>query len=232
MIALLAATLSLAVVSSDLDRRGADLYAVNCVTCHGADLGGTANGPSLQGVGADALDFYLSTGRMPLEVPGTEPLPAPPLFGREQISALIAYVLAHGGDANAQIPQVRASDDLARGRVLFEENCQACHGARGDGAVTGFGWIAPPLNPDDPTQVAEAVRIGPGIMPRFGPHEIDGGDLDALVAYVVSLRKPPDAGGFSVGSAGPVGEGLFAWIFGVGGGILLMLLVGETLKRT
>jgi ubiquinol-cytochrome c reductase cytochrome c subunit len=68
-------------------------------------------------------------------------------------------------------------------------------------------------------------------MPRFGTGDISDRDLDALVGYVETLHHPDDRGGFSLASAGPVGEGLVGWIAGVGGTIIVMLLVGETLKR-
>jgi ubiquinol-cytochrome c reductase cytochrome c subunit len=41
-------------------------YLRDCATCHGADARGTAVGSSLQGVGSAALDYWVSTGRMPL----------------------------------------------------------------------------------------------------------------------------------------------------------------------
>jgi ubiquinol-cytochrome c reductase cytochrome c subunit len=208
---------------------GGELYAVHCVSCHGAQLQGSPNGPPLIGAGAANVDFQLSTGRMPLEVPDTEPMRGPPSFPREQIDAIIAYVEAHGGRGQP-IPTVNHSDDLTRGRVLYDQNCQQCHGATGYGAVTGFGWIAPPITPATPVQVAEAVRVGPGIMPHFGEHLIPQRDLDALVSYIDSFHHPKDPGGFSMISAGPVGEGLVGWIVGLGGAVILMLLVGETLK--
>ena len=209
---------------------GALLYAVHCGSCHGADLRGTANGPSLQHVGAAAVDFMLRTGRMPLEVPDTEPQSAPPQLTPQQIDAIVAYTVANGAGSGPAIPTVTHSDALERGRVLFDNNCQACHGALGTGATTGYGWIAPPLSDATPTEIAEAVRFGPGIMPHFDARLIPADDLDALVAYVMTLRHPPDFGGYSVESAGPVGEGLLAWIIGVGGGVIVMALVGETLR--
>ena len=225
MIALLAAALLAAATSL-----GGVLYAVHCSSCHAADLHGTANGPSLLGVGGAAVDFMLTTGRMPLEVPGTEPLPAPPQLTRKQIDAVVAYTLAHGAATGPAIPSVKASTALARGRIVFDDNCQPCHGALGTGAIAGFGWIAPQLREDDPTQIAEAVRFGPGIMPHFDSRLISDNDLNALVAYVTTFRHPPNVGGYSVESSGPVGEGLLAWIIGVGSGAVVMVLVGETLR--
>jgi ubiquinol-cytochrome c reductase cytochrome c subunit len=173
----------------------------------------------------------LTTGRMPIEVPGTQEQPGPPSFPADQISAIVAYVATHGAGSGPKIPYVAPSSDLTRGRVIFEENCQQCHGAVGTGAVAGFGWIAPPLPIANDVQVAEAVRVGPGIMPRFDEHAISGRDLDALVAYVRTLHHPQDPGGWSVEASGPVGEGLIAFVIGLGVTITVMRLVGETTKQ-
>jgi len=172
----------------------------------------------------------LRTGRMPLEVPDTEALPAPPQLTPHQIDAIVAYTVAHGAGSGPAIPTLARSNALARGRLLYDDNCQACHGALGTGATTGYGWIAPALHDAEGTQIAEAVRFGPGIMPHFDARLIPNGDLNALVAYVQTLRHPPDIGGYSVESAGPVGEGLLAWVIGVGTCAIVMLLVGETLR--
>lgn len=214
---------------ADRVKVGGDLYAVHCIHCHGDKLQGTPMAPGLTSSGAADVDFQLATGRMPLEVPATEPMRGPPSFPREQIDAIVAYVTTHGGHG-PPIPAIHASDDLTRGRKIFEENCQACHGATGTGAVAGFGWLAPSLLASTRLQTAEAVRVGPGIMPRFDEHLIPPRDLDALVAYVDALHHPDDRGGYSLASAGPVGEGLVAWLLGLGATVLVMLGVAETLK--
>ena len=55
--------------------RGRALFVNGCSSCHGLDARGRPQqGPSLVGVGAAAADFYLSTGRMPLDTTGDEPV--------------------------------------------------------------------------------------------------------------------------------------------------------------
>jgi ubiquinol-cytochrome c reductase cytochrome c subunit len=44
---------------------GKKLFLSNCASCHGKNAEGTANGPSLIGVGAASVDFQVSTGRKP-----------------------------------------------------------------------------------------------------------------------------------------------------------------------
>jgi ubiquinol-cytochrome c reductase cytochrome c subunit len=63
-----------------LAQRGRDLYAQSCSGCHGEDLRGRkGQGPPLVGAGAAAVDFYLSTGRMPIASPTDEPVRADPV---------------------------------------------------------------------------------------------------------------------------------------------------------
>lgn len=232
---MIAALLAAAVVAASAKDLGAQLYATQCAYCHGARLqgrgrtpGGAPGVPPLIGVGAADVDFALTTGRMPLEVPGTEPMPGPPSFPRAEIDALVGYVVAQGG-AGPPIPRVEPNGDLTRGRVLFEDNCQQCHGATGEGSVAGFGWLAPPLRETAPVAVAEAIRVGPGIMPRFDEQRLPQRDLDALVRYVETLHHPDDRGGWAIGGAGPVGEGLIAWLLGLGGILVLTRRIGERL---
>jgi len=91
-----------------LARRGRDLYAGTCATCHGENLRGVpGRGPALLRGGAAAADFYLSTGRMPIADPTDEPSRAEPQMSGADIAALVAYVGSFG-----DLPQ-RDLDDVA-----------------------------------------------------------------------------------------------------------------------
>ena len=60
--------------SPALAAEGYNLYQEGCASCHGLALHGTRGvAPSLIGVGPGPVDFYLSTGRMPLDNPRAEP---------------------------------------------------------------------------------------------------------------------------------------------------------------
>src|SRR3954470_16694914 len=93
-------------------------YQADCAVCHGAAGRGTAAGPPITGVGRASVDYYLSTGRMPLvSQSGREPVsrseqPLPgvqladptatphrrhPAYPPEMISALVEYVQGFGG---------------------------------------------------------------------------------------------------------------------------------------
>ena len=212
---------------TDQLREGQHLYEAGCSTCHGLDAQGTQNGPSLQAVGAASLDFMLSTGRMPLNNPGTQPVRQEVKFTREQMDAIIAYVqsIAPGGPA---IPVVDTGlGDLPTGAGLFLANCSGCHGAGGTGDSVGGGQIAPSLYEADPTQIAEAIRVGPGVMPRFSERTLSAHDVNSLAAYLLWVRDNGDEGGLQLGRVGAVAEGLVAAVVGLGFMILVIRLTGS-----
>jgi ubiquinol-cytochrome c reductase cytochrome c subunit len=208
-----------------LAQRGRDLYAQSCAGCHGEDLRGRkGQGPALSGVGAAAVDFYLSTGRMPIADPTDEPVRSDPAFPRRDIQALVAYVAGFGGPA---IPAVNPDrGDVARGKEAFTESCAGCHQVLGRGGVV-TGAFVPALTDATPRQLAEAVRVGPYLMPRFGERQIDQAELNDIAAYVRAQRDPDDRGGWGIGNIGPVPEGLVAWL--LAGVVLLgvVRLLGE-----
>ncbi len=208
--------------------RGEALYVTHCSSCHGLRGTGTPQALPLIGVGPAAVDFMLTTGRMPMADPNQPTLLQPPRFSRAENDALVAYI-ASLGPGGPPIPTVRPERGvLARGGQLFAETCAPCHGADGQGAAVAQGQVAPSLREATPTQIAEAIRIGPGPMPKFGDRIIDTGDLDALVRYVVFLRHAPDPGGLSLGHEGPVIEGFVAWLLGLGLMVVAIRLIGTT----
>lgn len=207
---------------------GQALFEDSCVSCHGDGARGVAGrGPSLLGVGAGAVDFYLSTGRMPLSDPDVEPPRTEPVFGAAQRRALQDYItgLEPGGEPIPDVDPARG--DVARGRRLFAEDCSGCHQILGKGGVDPE-IVAPALDDSTPVQVAEAIRIGPYLMPRFGERSLDDHDVDSIARYVTEVvQRPPDRGGWGIGNIGPIPEGLVAWL--LAGGVLLSVarLIGE-----
>ncbi|HEX8769625.1 MAG TPA: c-type cytochrome [Acidimicrobiales bacterium] len=210
---------------------GRRLYVESCSTCHGpqgqgARLSGGVDAPSLRGVGAASVDFYISTGRMPLDNTNSQAVRKPSAFNARQRAALVAYVtsLAPGG---APIPNVNAkSASLRGGTELFLTNCAACHNAAGVGGALSYGSYAPSLHQATPVEIAEAQRIGPGNMPVFGPDTLSDQQVNDLVRYVVYLQHPDDAGGAGLGHFGPIPEGFVGLLFGLGALILFVAWVG------
>jgi ubiquinol-cytochrome c reductase cytochrome c subunit len=62
----------------------------------------------------------------------------------------------------------------------------------------------------------EAMITGPQQMPVFADSVIRPDEKRELIAYVKGLQSQPKYGGATLGSLGPVSEGLFAWIVGIG----------------
>lgn len=205
---------------------GRGLFETSCSSCHGFDGEGIkGQAPSLVGAGEAAADFYLRTGRMPLGQVGDEPLRGEPRFGEREIRALDAYVGSLG--AGPAIPRVEpAMGSASEGMKMFTESCAGCHGIGGTGGVV-IGGYAPPLGEASPTEVGEAVRVGPYLMPRFSEAQITPADLDSIARYVELTKHPEDAGGFGIGHIGPVPEGLVAWLAALAALLLVARLIGE-----
>jgi ubiquinol-cytochrome c reductase cytochrome c subunit len=191
---------------------GGRLFQETCAQCHGFDGRGVQNqGPPLLDAGAAAADFYLSTGRMPLDHPA-EPVRSERAYTRSQIADLVDFVASLG--PGPPIPSVDpASGNLSEGQQFFARYCAGCHqiAARG-GAVTGA--VAPALDASTSVQIAEAVRTGPFVMPSFGERLIDSHELDSIIRYVEYTRHPDNHGGWSLESLGPIPEGIVAWFVG------------------
>jgi ubiquinol-cytochrome c reductase cytochrome c subunit len=75
--------------------------------------------------------------------------------------------------------------------------------------------------------VAEAIRTGPGQMPRFGSEVLTDGQVNAIVKYVQYLHEPESPGGLPLGYTGPVAEGFVALLVALGG----LLLVARWITR-
>jgi quinol---cytochrome-c reductase cytochrome c subunit len=205
--------------------RGRVLFAQGCASCHGEDLRGRPElGPSLRGAGAAAADFYLSTGRMPLADPTDEPERTQPAYPRDDIAALVAFVGSFGGPGIPRVDPARG--DLAAGMEKFTEHCAGCHQIVGRGGIV-TGAAVPALDDTTPTQLAEAVRVGPYLMPRFSERQLDGATLNALARYVQSIKDPDDRGGWGIGNLGPVPEGMVTWFLAMGVLLLVTRLIGE-----
>jgi ubiquinol-cytochrome c reductase cytochrome c subunit len=236
--------------SAGLVQKGEHLYGEYCLSCHGANAQGRDRasagdtgyapkrdadattqggvGPKLQGVGALAADFYLSTGYMPLARIGAQPhRSSQNVLPEEQIRALVAYIASFGGPP---IPTPHPEDgDLSVGQHLFTENCAGCHQVVAQGGYV-TGALPPPLEDETPLQVAEAVRIGPYVMPRFSKQQISDRQLDSIIRYVEWTKDPPHPGGWPLGYLGPIPEGLVAWFLGALALVLLCLAIGKRLR--
>jgi len=211
--------------SPALVAHGANLYEEGCASCHGIALRGTPGiAPSLIGVGPGPVDFYLSTGRMPLADPRQEPQRSTPAYARPQIDALIAFVSRFGGPPAPSADPSKGS--LALGLHEFTLHCAGCHQIVARGGLT-LGAVTPSLQDATAKQVAEAVRMGPYVMPHFGAQQIDQHELDSIARYVLWTRHPDNAGGWGIYNIGPIPEGMVAWFMGLAALVIVARLIGE-----
>ena len=154
------------------------LFEQNCSSCHGTAAAGSAIAPDLQGLGAGTVDFWLSTGRMPLANASESAVEKPSRFTNTEILQIVAYVnsLLAPTPGNIQIPSVDLSNaDLTNGYSLFVLNCAGCHTITGSGdaavrateeldaSVTGSGDVHYSGNPP---QVRKNVTGSGDISPR------------------------------------------------------------------
>ncbi|MGW0826454.1 cytochrome bc1 complex diheme cytochrome c subunit [Streptomyces sp. NPDC002845] len=199
---------------------GKKLYAVGCASCHGTGGQGTSDGPSLVGVGAAAVDFQVGTGRMPAMQPGAQVPKKKVIYSQAQIDQLAAYIASLG--AGPSVPTENQYDpegaDIAKGGELFRNNCAQCHNFTGQGGALSEGKYAPDLEGVDPKHIYEAMLTGPQNMPSFPDTTMTEENKKDIIAYLeaVNSEDTPEPGGLSLGGIGPVSEGLFAWIFGLG----------------
>ena len=208
--------------AADIASNGAALYLNSCSACHGPNGEGTSIGPSLTNAGAASVDFYLRTGRMPLGAPGQQPVRQEPAFGDADIKALVDYVAAFGN--GPPIPPVSGGGDVSRGFQLFTANCAACHTSTGAGNAIGGGFAAVGLGNATDQEIAQAITIGPGVMPPF---DMTQEQRDDIIAYIRFIKSAPSPGGAPIGGTGPVAEGFVAVVVGLTGLVLIARFAGS-----
>lgn len=197
--------------ASSAVEEGRKLFAEGCASCHGLRAQGTQTGPSLLGAGAAAVDFQVSTGRMPLADPGAQAPSKQNIYSDEDVAALAAYVasLAPGPAIPTEEQIAYADADPAYGGELFRINCSQCHQAAGEGGALTEGKYAPSLMEASPRTIYEAMLTGPQNMPVFSDAQLPTKDKQAIIAYVRTMQESSNPGGLSLGRFGPVSEGVF-----------------------
>jgi ubiquinol-cytochrome c reductase cytochrome c subunit len=208
---------------------GKKLFQANCATCHGLNLQGSEDGPSLYGVGELSVEFQVATGRMPLQMQGPQAPQKPVQFTPEQIDAIAAYVQTTSpGPTYPSAETLDGEGDVARGAELFRVNCAMCHNVAAAGGALTEGKYAPALTSTSALHMYAAMVTGPQNMPVFNDMNLTLEDKRDIISSLLFLQENPSAGGFSLGSLGPVSEGLFIWIFGIGA--LIAITVWITAK--
>jgi ubiquinol-cytochrome c reductase cytochrome c subunit len=231
--------------NEELIKEGRELFLVSCSFCHGQSGEGILTqdgdqlGPPLTDVGAAAVDFQVGTGRMPLQQPGAQAPRKTPVFTDEETAALAAYVASLGTgpaipeevdydldaylDSQGLEGEERAEAreaSIVRGGQIFLSNGTACHNFEGSGGAMPRGGTAPKIRGVDPKYIYEAMLTGPQSMDVFSNGNLPPDAKRDVIAYLEELEEQPAYGGWGSGGLGPVAEGLWAWLIGIG------LLVG------
>lgn len=210
-------------------KAGEELFGANCATCHGLDAEGTGAGPSLIGSGAASVHFQVGTGRMPLAYQGPQGMVKPVQFDEEQIMQMAAWVASLApGPGIPDAEYLTGEGDVATGGTLFRINCAMCHNVAGAGGALTQGKWAPPLTGVSAVHVYEAMSTGPQNMPVFSDANISPENKADIISYLKYIQEQPSVGGLTLGSLGPVAEGLFIWIIGLG--IIIAFTVWVTAK--
>lgn len=194
--------------------RGIDLYAENCVMCHGAGGEGLASMPSLDNDGVRGTDYEtlfktIERGRYNT-IMAAYGVKEGGVFYDAQIESLVTLIFA--GDWNvtalrveelgltppeivvvevseemlAQVQQLANGEVLASGLLIYAENCAACHGANGEGTA-----LAPVFDPVDlairynADGLTRIIAQGvPGTLMASWNAALTGGEIADVVAFI------------------------------------------------
>ena len=228
--------------------QGRDLFLVGCAFCHGQNGEGINStrddkiiGPTLVGVGAAAVDFQVGTGRMPMAQPGSQAKRKAPVYNEDEIAALAAYVASLGvgpaipdeSDYSIEgLTDEQREEAIVRGGQIFLTNCTACHNFEGAGGAMPRGGYAPKIRGVEPKYIYEAMLTGPQAMDTFSNGNLSPDEKRDVIAYLESLENQPGYGGFGLGGLGPVSEGLFTWIVGIGACVGFAVWIAAHTTRT
>ena len=117
------------------------------------------------------------------------------------------------------------------GMRLFADHCAGCHQIAAQGGYL-TGAVAPPLGEATPTQIAEAVRIGPyrhAALLRRARSRTGSSTRSSPTSTTRSTRTI--RGGWPLGRLGPVPEGMVAWLLAGAVLVAVCLVIGRRLAR-
>lgn len=219
---------------------GANLYAQNCAVCHGPNGEGRAGATLAKDWPSIRPDLTVKTiienGVPGSVMPAWSQANGGP-FSPEQIEALVLYILSWqtgGVEMITPAPTATRRPDITpipdvegdpnHGAVLYDQNCQMCHGPNGEGrvgAALAKNW--PGIRPDLSIKTTITDGIPGSQMPAWiqsngGP--LSEAEINDLVAFILSLPSASTP----TSPETQVGEEL-GWLSGWAGVILFVLLL-------
>ena len=185
-------------------KAGEILYNVNCVYCHQADaIGKPGFAPSLVNpeLLTTASDKFLLTtirdGRLGTGMPPFAHL------GRQGIEAIVDFLRSHSDQptrAAAVDAQPAAAGDASLGKEWFDQICSTCHGAKGNGYLSGgtgtaIGYTGF-LSKASDGFIRETIKYGRsntrmrGFSGTEGLANLTDQDIDDIITYMHTLAQP------------------------------------------
>lgn len=216
---------------------GAQLFAQNCAVCHGPKGEGRV-GATLDKVfvsmNADVeLRQIISNGRPGTFMPTWGQAKGGPLSDQD-INDIVAYIESWGKTyeppapappvLQENIPPVpEVSGDPNKGYTIFQQNCAACHGTKGEGRIgatltTSFPSIAPGAFAIETIKRGVAGSLMPAWAQENGGPLTDA-QINDVAAYVLSLQRQP------VARPGEVVQPGSAWPLVVAGLAIVVVIV-------
>lgn len=102
-----------------------------------------------------------------------------------------------GGTSGGESPYAGpiASSDVALGQQRYDSRCgNACHNSGGGPPLANIGWTA--------ERMRRQIREGSGGMAPIGVSRLSNEDMEAVLAYLVTIGAVVDGAAGGAGSAG------------------------------
>jgi cytochrome c oxidase cbb3-type subunit 3 len=177
----------------ELLAQGINLYAQECVACHGADGLGTSLAPALNDPAVREQTVDVLTRTVVNGVAGTLMAPWEHALEQAELEALVNLIqnwdrIPSGAIPAPDRPIPVTAESLALGEQLYASTCIGCHGAEGEGTqrapslnVKGF------LTETSDAAIEQIVTLGvPGTsMPAWGDR-ISEAEIQAVVGFIRS----------------------------------------------
>ncbi len=190
---------------------GVQLFAANCVSCHGADGVGTSIAPALNDQDtrdktAEDLTRTLSYGNTGTLMAGWSSTLSP-----EEISALVTLIkrweeIPAGTIPAPNIPIPTTEESIALGSQLYAANCSRCHGPEGQGTPRAPSLNVKSFFVDRSDQAIQQIITNgvPGTaMPTWGDRMSEA-QIQAIVGFIRQWEATaPEVATITRGGGGP-----------------------------